>query len=98
MKRTESIADFIARGGSITRVPAPQASTKVESIKSTTGGGPAVIMTMDDADLYYGEHKARKARKKAKSTIDLSALPEELRRKYVDEVISGQEDEDGDDE
>jgi hypothetical protein len=49
-------------------------------------------MTMDDADLYYGEHKVRKAKKKsAGSTIDISALPEALRKKYVDGVISGQE-------
>jgi len=84
MKKTETIAEFLARGGSIKIVPANEPTVKTDSIKSTTN---ANIMSMDEADLYYGEFKARKP-KKATAPIDLSALPEALRKKYVDEVIS----------
>jgi hypothetical protein len=97
MKKTESVAEFLARGGKITVVPANQTPIKIYSIKSTTNGGPVTIMSMGEADLYYGEFKARKA-KKSTSTIDLSALPEALRKKYVDEVISASKDEEEDEE
>ncbi len=97
MKKTETVAEFLARGGSIKLIPANPPTVKNDSIKSTTSGGGAVtIMSMDEADLYYGEFKARKP-KKATSTIDLSALPEALRKKYVDEVISASEEEDEED-
>lgn len=88
--KTESVAEFLARGGKITKVPTPQVTQKTESVKSTASGGPAVIMTMGEADLFYGEHKPRKVKKKSVSRIDLSALPEELRRKYVDEVLDAE--------
>ena len=97
MKKTESVAEFLARGGKITIVPANQPTVKVDSIKSATNGGPAVIMSMDEADLYYGEFKAKKPKKKAPA-IDLSALPEALRKKYVDEVISAESEESEDEE
>jgi hypothetical protein len=96
MKKTETVAEFLARGGMITRVPAQQPIVKTDSIKPTSVGGPVTIITMDQADLYYGEAKAKKAKKKSSSTIDLSALPPELRKKYVDEVISGNSEEEDD--
>jgi hypothetical protein len=86
--KTETIAEFLARGGKITKVAEDPPAVKAESIKSTSSGGPAVIMSMGEADLYYGEHKPRKAKAKAKSTMDLSALPPELRKKYVDDIIN----------
>ena len=97
MKKTESIAEFLARGGKINIVPANPPTVKSDSIKSTTNGGPVTIISMEEADLYHGEFKPRKAKKTA-STIDLSALPEALRKKYVDEVISAGKEEDEEDE
>jgi hypothetical protein len=100
MKKTETVAEFIARGGKITRVPPRDHTAKIESIKSSNANGPAVLLTMDEADLYYGEHKQKKVKKKSsagRDVIDLSALPEELRKKYIDGVINGQ-DEDADEE
>lgn len=88
MKKTETIAEFLARGGTITRVASPEPTHKSESIKSTTAGGPAVFLSLSEADLFYGEHKAKKP-KKSKAPMDLSALPEELRKKYVDGVMNG---------
>ena len=98
MKKTESVAEFLARGGQIKRVPAQQPIIKNDSIKSSTNGGPATIMSMDEADLYYGEQKKSRAKKKATSAIDISALPEELRKKYVDTVIYGSDNQEEDEE
>jgi hypothetical protein len=101
MKKTETIQEFLARGGKITRVPAIELTYKTESIKSTTAGGPAVFLSLAEADLMYGEQKIKKA-KKVSVSIDISVLPEELRKKYVDGVLNGDkeenEEDDGDDE
>lgn len=96
MKR-ETIAEFLARGGKITRLPSADPTHKPESIKSTTAGGPAIFLSLGEADLFYGEHKPKKA-KKTKAAMDLSALPEELRRKYVDGVMNGNKEDDEDEE
>jgi len=98
MKKTETIAEFLARGGKITRVAAPEPTTKPESIKSTTAGGPAVFLTLGEAELFYGERKPKKAKKTKAAAIDLSALPEELRKKYVDGVMNGEDQEDDEEE
>ena len=91
--RTQTVAEFLASGGKITRVPAKEPEIKSEGIKSNTNGGIASIISMEDADLYHGEKKKSKAKAKAIKTIDVSALPEELRIKYVDEVINGSNEE-----
>jgi hypothetical protein len=51
---------------------------------------------MEHADLYHGEAKKSKAKKKKAtvSAIDISALPEALRKKYIDGVISAKEQQD----
>jgi hypothetical protein len=86
--KKETVEEFLARGGQITRL-ATETSFKIpESIKPTPAGGPAVLMTLEEADLFYGEHKQRKAKKKAKPTIDVDSLPPEIRKKYVDDVIN----------
>jgi len=91
MKKTETVAEFLARGGEIKKIPPGQLTVKAESIKSNNSGGPATIISMEEADLYCGEYKPKKAKKKVASCIDISALPPELRKKYVDEVIYGEE-------
>jgi hypothetical protein len=95
--KTETIDQFLARGGAIQIIPTQPPTAKPESIKSTTAGGPATIITMDEADLYHGEAKPRKSKKKV-NTIDVSALPEALRKKYVDEVLSGSSEDEEEDE
>lgn len=95
MKKTETIAEFLARGGKITRVPTQEPTAKTECIKSSSTGGPTAFISYGEADLFYGEHKAKKA-KKAKPTFNVADLPEALRKKFVDEVINGQEEDDSD--
>ena len=92
MSKRETVEEFLARGGVITRIPPQEQTVKTENIKSSSAGGPAVFLSLSEADLFYGEHKQKKP-KKAKAAIDLSALPEELRKKYVDGVVNGDREE-----
>lgn len=92
MNKTETVAEFLARGGVIQKVAAQAPTVKPEGIKSSNNNGVATIISLEEADLYHGEAKARKA-KKTVSKIDISALPEALRKKYVDEVLSAHQEE-----
>jgi hypothetical protein len=94
--KKETLAEYVARGGKITRVPAVRPTTTTESVHSTVSNTPATIMTLQEGSLYYGERKkgtiaGSKKVKKPAANIDLSALPEKLRKKYVDGVIKKSE-------
>lgn len=94
-KIKESIEEFIARGGIIQKIdPAPLKEQLRPSINIITGGGPAVIMTYSDANLYYGEIRHRKPRKstaKPIAPIDFNVLPEAIRNKYLKGVLDDME-------
>jgi hypothetical protein len=98
--KTESIAEFLARGGKINMVAAPVSADKPETMHPVAVSGHASIISTDDADLYHGEKKVRKAKKKSKvERIDISLLPEELRKRYIDPLMEdGYEEEDHDEE
>jgi hypothetical protein len=95
--KKETLAEFLARGGKITIIPPMQSTAKSESVKitsktNTINGDHTPIISTDDADLFYGEFKPRKA-KKSTTSVDLSAhLPEALRKKYVDSIVNPNED------
>lgn len=93
----ETLQSFLARGGKITHVPAQEPTIKAECIKSSSAGGPAVFLSLGEADLFYGEHKPKKA-KKSKASFNVNDLPEALRKKFVDEVMNGKEEADDDSE
>jgi hypothetical protein len=95
--KVETVDEFLARGGKITRVPTAAPSYKSELTKSTKTGGPATIVSMGEADLYHGVSKKSKVKKRAAHAIDISALPEELRKKYIDTVVAAKEQEDDED-
>jgi hypothetical protein len=91
--KKETLAEYLARGGKITVIP-PVLPTKSETVKPKPASGPNTLMSIEDGELYYGEAKAKKA-KKATTAIDLSAhLPEALRKKYVDSIINANEEDD----
>jgi hypothetical protein len=100
-KKTETIEEYLARGGKITKVPAAEPKKQIEVVKKTTAGEPAIILTLEDASLYYGEQESGRKPKKPKSsgpTIDISKLPPELRNKYIaklKENFSGEDYEEG---
>ena len=83
-KRVETVAEYLARGGSIKLVPTATKEKQPDVTRKTTNGGPAVFLTLEEADLFFGETKKLKA-KKAKSSfkIDLNALPPALRAKFI---------------
>lgn len=86
-KRIETVEEYLARGGEITRVPAniPKVENPITVVSSSTGG-PAVIMTYGEADLFYGDIKKKRVRKAVvakKPAIDFSVLPEAVRLKFL---------------
>lgn len=84
MKKTESVAEFLARGGTINRVPEHIREKAPEVVRKTVTG-PANLMTLEEADLFFGEARKGAKPKKVKPSlkIDLDALPPALRAKFV---------------
>lgn len=86
--KTETIEEYLARGGSIKKVSTVELPAQVEVVRKTLAGGPAVIMTLDEADLFYGVPTKNPKPKSIKPSakIDLSALPEALRIKFINKL------------
>jgi len=84
-QKVETIEAFLARGGSINRVPEKTRDPQVDVIRKTVAGGPAVFLSLEEADLFYGEARKGSKPKKAKPSlkIDLDALPVALRAKFI---------------
>lgn len=83
--KVETVQEFLARGGSISKVPMAAKECEEEVIRKTSNGAPAVLLTLEEADLYYGEKKKTSKVKKQKPAlkIDLEALPPALRAKFI---------------
>jgi len=77
--RNESVQEFLARGGSITKCPVVESTEKEQNVKSVVAG-PAVILQLDEAELLYGEKSTRKVKDKPINLdgIDLSVLDGDL--------------------
>lgn len=86
-RKVETLQEFLARGGSITKVAAVTTDIKPEVTRQTTVG-PANLMTLDQGELYYAETKKGSKPKKVKPVvkIDLNALPEALRKKFINKL------------
>lgn len=83
MAKRETVEEFLARGGTITKcpsVPVPAEEDHRVNPTSTTG---ATMMTLGEGALYYSESKARKERKKiVEKPINFAVLPASL-QKYL---------------
>lgn len=87
-QKTETLEEFLARGGKITVVPPVVRLDKEGTVKSTVSG-PAVILSYSEADQLYGEKTTRKKTVKVINVekitndpkIKMSLIPEELRKK-----------------
>lgn len=92
-KKTETIEEFLARGGRITFVPS-NVDNKKETVHSTVSS-PVVIMSLDEAELFYskGEKKVKATKKKQLPRLDINALPAHLKKKFVDSVLNEADDE-----
>jgi ribosomal protein S19E (S16A) len=86
--KVESIEEYLARGGSIKKLPSVETVRQPEVIRKLVTGGPVTIMSLEEADLFYGEARKGSKPKKAKPSlkIDLSALPEALRSKFINKL------------
>lgn len=92
--KKETVEEFLARGGRITKVQYSQPEIK-ETIGTAPASGHSSLMTYDAADLYYGEAKRSAATKAVKSkkhpSIDFSALPPELQKSLLEELDARKE-------
>jgi hypothetical protein len=87
----ESVETWMARTGkTIIKLPSAPMEPEVNVIRKTTQGGPAVFLSLEEADLFFGEpsKKKKKAKKKQSSStkINLDALPPALRAKFVSKL------------
>ena len=83
LMKTETLEEFIARGGKVTTITPNSQETK-QTLKQTNQG-PPTFLSYDDVDLYYGDKKTSKKKSSVKSKearIDIGSLPEELRKKF----------------
>lgn len=85
ISQVESIEEYLARGGSIKRLPEKTRNKEPEIIRETGPAGPATFLSLEEADLFYGEARKGSKPKKAKPSlrIDLEALPPALRAKFI---------------
>lgn len=80
--KVETIEEYIARGGTVKRLPI-QGYIKRQDV-SKTQGGPAIIMSLEEADLFYGKERPnKKKRTNIEPKLDINALPEQLRAKFL---------------
>jgi len=86
--KVETVEEYLARGGSIKKLPSVETIRQPDVIKKAATGGPVTILSLEDADLFYGEARKNAKPKKTKSSlqIDLSALPEALRSKFINKL------------
>ena len=86
--KIETIEEYLARGGFINKINPVESPKQTEVIRKSIAGSPAIIMSLEEADLFYGEARKGDKPKKTKPTtkIDLSALPEALRIKFINKL------------
>jgi hypothetical protein len=94
MSKKETVEEFLARGGKITKVEYSEPSVK-ETVNSAPTSGYSSIMTYDSADLYYGDPKKTSApresvaaKSKKQPNIDFSVLPPELQKSLLEQLAS----------
>ena len=94
--KVETVEEYLARGGSIKKLAPGETIRQPDVTRKTVTGGPANIMSLEEADLFYGEARKGSKPKKAKPSlkIDLNALPEALRAKFINKL---KEEADGED-
>lgn len=78
MAKRESVEEFLARGGQITKCP-PAETAETEQVTMPTPNGGSTMMTLSQGSLYYSETKGKKEKKKKPAkTINFAALPPSL--------------------
>ena len=95
MYKTETVEEFLARGGKITKIDNTQAQKQASVAVKVKNTGHDSIISSDDADLYYGDpsHKKVSKRKRKENKIDFNALPKELQASLLEQINVDLEDE-----
>jgi hypothetical protein len=80
-KKTESLQEFLSRGGKINVVPPKRPETKDSNVKSTVSN-PVTILSYGDAENYYGQKTTRKRKVKKIDVTDLNmdVVPDDLKK------------------
>jgi hypothetical protein len=84
--KRETVEEFLARGGKITKCSYKEPELKNKVI-STSNAGPAVILTLSEADLFFGETKVKKKAAKPVAKVDINMLPEALKTKFLSRAL-----------
>jgi hypothetical protein len=81
IKKTETMEEFIARGGEVTVVPSEEVQEVNPVVRGSTGGLP-VIMTLSDGAHFFGETRKKKkvpvTKEEFTDKVSNSALPEDI--------------------
>jgi hypothetical protein len=95
--KTETIEEFLARGGIIQKIAAGE-SAKLPTTRLTTTGDAPVLLSLEEAELFFGKTDGsvkQKKKKESKPKLDASQLPESLKNmllaKLKDKVSDGEE-------
>ena len=91
--KRESVEEFLARGGKITVVPTAEPQTKHVVQRKNALTGVVSMISMDEAELFFSETRAKPKQTRVPK-INIDALPPELRLKFVDKLLKGEDDED----
>ena len=94
IKTTETLNEFLTRGGTIKKALYIPPSLSEEITRSTKHTKQVILLTMDEAEIYYGEKDKRITQPvKTLPTLNVAALPEYLRKKYVYDVLNKRQEE-----
>jgi hypothetical protein len=86
-RKVETIEEYLSRGGSIKLIPSVPNEPQPEVVRKTTQGGPAVFLSLEEADLFFGEPSKKKAKKtKPAISINIDVLPPALRAKFISKL------------
>ncbi len=77
MSQRETLEEYLARGGVITKVPSSFPAEEGNRVNPTPGAG-ATMMSLAEGALYYAESKAKKERKVPEKPINFAVLPANL--------------------
>lgn len=81
MSKKETVEEFLARGGTVTKCPpAPSPEEELSNRVSSTVSSGATMMSLAEGALFYSESRAKpkERKKKAEKAINFSALPANL--------------------
>ena len=85
--KIETIDEYLARGGSIKIMPQASRSLELDATRTQAGTGISLVMSLDEADLFYGEGKPLK-KKPSIPNIDINLIPEALRKKFIAKLLN----------